>query len=381
MNTDYTYNLLRKDFADNKQIVLFVGAGINYSYGHEILWNDVMEHLFRNVLTSIASVNSFTPEETDILHKLFVQDDCRNITIDSSLKKYVSNDFPNIVKACIVKKYLGLRYIPIIQDFIYDRINYSYIKKSFERYYKLEKYRDRDVDNDVSTINGLFEVARLILLSPNIKAVVTYNYDNFLTKAVEIIQHNPEEYFDSSELNCFENRLNSIHNNKCSSSDKINLVDIFGDQYDKSLNSDVIPVYHVHGYIPPMREIQTIDSNSIVLSLDEFYDNIRNVYCWQTDTQMHFLSHYTCIFIGSSMSDMTIQRMLYNVQTHGNNDKIYCFLAKDNTKIESELKIYNALRRLKLNFLQSYGVSIIYNEYDYNKMYRNDIHNLVKTTI
>lgn len=42
MCTDYTYNLLKKDFEANKQIVLFVGAGINYSIGHQILWNDVM---------------------------------------------------------------------------------------------------------------------------------------------------------------------------------------------------------------------------------------------------------------------------------------------------------------------------------------------------
>ena len=57
MCTDYTYNLLKKDFEANKQIVLFVGAGINYSIGHQILWNDVMEYLFKNVLSSITSAN------------------------------------------------------------------------------------------------------------------------------------------------------------------------------------------------------------------------------------------------------------------------------------------------------------------------------------
>lgn len=117
MCTDYTYNLLKKDFEANKQIVLFVGAGINYSTGHQILWNDVMEYLFKNVLSSITFANGFTAEETRLLQKLFEQTDCPEIPTD--LKKYVSEEFPNIVKAYIVKKNLGLKYIPIIQDFIY----------------------------------------------------------------------------------------------------------------------------------------------------------------------------------------------------------------------------------------------------------------------
>lgn len=376
MCTDYTYNLLKKDFEANKQIVLFVGAGINYSTGHQILWNDVMEYLFKNVLSSITSANGFTAEETRLLQKLFEQTDCPEIPTD--LKKYVSEEFPNIVKAYIVKKNLGLKYIPIIQDFIYRKIDYNYIRDAFEKHHKLKGYRDTSANNQTNAINGLFEIARLILLSSNIKAVVTYNYDNFLTQAVKIIQDAPGQYFVPDELKCYENRLRSIYGG-LDGNGKLNLVDIFGDQYDKSINNDVIPIYHVHGYIPPMREIQTIDSNSIVLSLDEFYDNIRNVYCWQTDTQMHFLSHYTCIFIGSSMSDMTIQRMLYNVQSHGNNDKIYCFQADDKSS-KPELKFYNALRELKRNFLQSYGVSIIYNEEGYPKMYTEDIHNLLTIT-
>ena len=94
MNTDYTYNLLRKDFADNKQIVLFVGAGINYSSGHEILWNDVMEHLFSSALNQVASDKCLDIETMSTLKKMFHNGSPNLDTSTLSLMKYTNNEFP-----------------------------------------------------------------------------------------------------------------------------------------------------------------------------------------------------------------------------------------------------------------------------------------------
>ena len=46
MSSDYNYNLLKKDIKEGKQIVLFVGAGINFCPKYRMLWSDVIIHVF-----------------------------------------------------------------------------------------------------------------------------------------------------------------------------------------------------------------------------------------------------------------------------------------------------------------------------------------------
>lgn len=390
MSSDYNYRLLQKDIKEGKRIVLFLGAGINYCKDYPILWADVMEHLFKSVILNIASDNNLSQEERTLFKDLFGIDqndgskkkqnnDSKTLQASEKLLQYVYNEFPFTLQSYIVKKYLGNRYIPIIQGFIYGNIDGEYIKKQFENNHKIgNAIKDRETD-----VEGLFEVARLILLCDNIKAIVTYNYDNLLTQAINIIQDEPQLYFNEKELDIYYSRLSRLRFktktiDKSSSKlsvdidiNKLKVEDIYGDNYSKSLSGDIIPIYHVHGYIPSPREMQRIEDDSIVLSMDEYYNNLRNVYCWQTDTQMHFLSHYTCIFMGSSMSDITIQRMLYNVQQHGNNDRIYCFQAygpDPNDTNEIERKLRRILYNTKQNFFQSYGLTMITEE-KYSQMY------------
>lgn len=386
MSSDYNYRLLQKDIKEGKQIVLFLGAGINYCKDYPILWADVMEHLFKSVVLNIASENNLSNDELTLFKDLFGIDqtcetekkqnsDNKTLLPSDKLLQYVYNEFPFTLQSYIVKKHLGKRYIPIIQNFIYRNIDGEYIKQQFNKNHKTGK----GIKCPKSDVQGLFEIARLILLCDNIKAIVTYNYDNLLTQAINIIQNDPTLYFNKKELDVYYSRLSRLRFNnksidKCSRKlaiDKLIVEDIYGDNYSKSLNSDIIPIYHVHGYIPSPREIQRIEDDSIVLSMDEYYNNLRDVYCWQTDTQMHFLSHYTCIFMGSSMSDMTIQRMLYNVQQHGNNDRIYCFHAygpDPNDTNEIERKLRRILYNTKQNFFQSYGLTMITEE-KYSQMY------------
>lgn len=388
MSSDYNYRLLQKDIKEGKQIVLFLGAGINYCKDYPILWADVMEHLFKSVVLNIASENNLSNDELTLFKDLFGIDqtcetekkqnsDNKTLLPSDKLLQYVYNEFPFTLQSYIVKKHLGKRYIPIIQNFIYRNIDGEYIKQQFNKNHKTGK----GIKSPKSDVQGLFEIARLILLCDNIKAIVTYNYDNLLTQAINIIQNDPTLYFNKKELDVYYSRLSRLRFNnkaidKCSRKlaidiDKLIVEDIYGDNYSKSLNSDIIPIYHVHGYIPSPREIQRIEDDSIVLSMDEYYNNLRDVYCWQTDTQMHFLSHYTCIFMGSSMSDMTIQRMLYNVQQHGNNDRIYCFQAygpDPNDTNEIERKLRRILYNTKQNFFQSYGLTMITEE-KYSQMY------------
>lgn len=363
MSSDYNYNLLKKDIKEGKQIVLFVGAGINFCPKHRMLWSDIMRHLFKHALTSIACNKDINKDDLAQLKELFGIDNNALLdkeSIDSYLElyEYVQDEYPSVLQAYIVKRILGQRYISIIQEFLYKNCSTVLLREAFETNHSIKsKEKKKEIDYPC-----LFAIARLILLCPNIKAVVTYNYDNFLTQAIKILQESPGTYFNGKDKLLFNKRTNN---------GSLEVVDVYGDNYNSVIRSKTFPIYHVHGYIPSPTEIQNIDETSIVLSLDEFYDNVRNVYSWQTDTQMHLLSHYTCIFIGSSISDITIQRMLYYAQHYGNNENIYYFRAH---QIKQQLNehhkcIHKILDEIKNDFYNDYGLTTIYREDGYDKLY------------
>lgn len=363
MSSDYNYRLLQKDIKEGKQIVLFVGAGINFCQEHRMLWSDVMRHLFKHTLTSIACNKDINKDDLAQLKELFGIDNNAQLdkeSIDSYLKlyEYVQDEYPSVLQAYIVKKVLGQRYISIIQEFLYNNCNTLLLREAFDTNHSL-KPKEKKKEEDYPC---LFAIARLILLCPNIKAVVTYNYDNFLTQAIKILQESPGNYFKNEDKLLFNKRTNN---------GALEVVDVYGDNYNSVIKSKTFPIYHVHGYIPSTTEIQNIDETSIVLSLDEFYDNVRNVYSWQTDTQMHLLSHYTCVFIGSSISDITIQRMLYYAQHYGNNENIYYFRAHQiKTRLNERHKyIHKLLDEIKNDFYNDYGLTTIYVEEGYDHLY------------
>ena len=121
MSSDYNYRLLQKDIKEGKQIVLFLGAGINYCNDRKILWADVMKHLFKSVILGASSENDLTEKEMNLFLESFgILDnvDIKNEPhqINEELLQYIYNEFPFTLQTYIVKKYLGQRYIPIIRD-------------------------------------------------------------------------------------------------------------------------------------------------------------------------------------------------------------------------------------------------------------------------
>ena len=248
MLSDYNYNLLKKDIKEGKQIVLFLGAGINYCYKRKILWADVMKHLFKSVILGASSENDLTEKEMNLFLGSFgILDnvDIKNEPhqINEELLQYIYNEFPFTLQTYIVKKYLGQRYIPIIRDFIYGQIGDDYIKKKLEQYHKhTYEYPENFIYDD--DIYGLYEIARFILLCPNVKAIVTYNYDNLLTNTIKVIQSTPDKYFNKDEMIIYKKRqlqssklTTNTKKNKKPSNDvgRIIVEDIYGNNYSKSL--------------------------------------------------------------------------------------------------------------------------------------------------
>ncbi len=371
---EHNLKSLIKDFEKGNEVILFLGAGVDYAKGKKLQWADLLNELLDKVVPSISNDHHLSTELKNQLFSLFCSNKGDNLSND--LYRYVQSEFPNIILAYLIKNVLGSRYIYIIQDYMYGQCNRKILEKSFDKFHSIQrKSNNSKLESGVESVENdfycLFHIARLILLCPNIKAVVTYNYNNFLRESIDIIQNNPNYFLTANECEILNDRLNKMPDKK------LNVVDVYGDRHNKTLSVDTLPIYHPHGYIPSPDDVhQSIDETSIVLSLDEFCDNIRNVYSWQTDTQMHFLNHYTCIFLGSSISDITIQRMLYNAQQSGNRDKIYCLQAYN--KKESYDDIYKEIHKIKNEIHKSYGLTMISYDSSYEAMYKDISQQLLK---
>lgn len=356
---DSKYNLKEfvNDLNGKRKTVLFVGAGINMSKGVKITWNALMDFLFKNALNYLSIEKDIPASVKAILHNAWEEPKDVNANDLKDWYKthsYANTEFNHLIKASIVKKVLGNGYISSIQSYLYSKCNKKIIEEAFLHYRKGQEYNKKK-----APFYTLYNVAKMVMLLPNIEAVISYNYDNFLTEAINILYKNPDLYFDGAVLDMIKD---SHHNVK----------DVAGDLYDEKMKTDTIPVYHVHGFIPPPSMPLPEEESHIVLSMDEFYETSRNSYSWQTATLMHYLCHYTCIFSGLSFTDINLQRMIYYASKSGcRQNELYLLCASQKVDEDNDYaQAKQMLLGLKYSFLKDYGLTLIHDNDSYYNLYK-----------
>lgn len=148
--------------------------------------------------------------------------------------------------------------------------------------------RNRIVQNkDGATINQLGKRIG------EIDSVITYNYDDCL-----------ETQLDNDGVN-----YNSIT--------KGNRVD-----------PGAFPIYHVHGFIPNNGARGISD---VVLTESAYHNIYGESYHWSNIEQLHALGNTTCFFVGLSMSDPNLRRLIDQAADRDRNEAFhYAILYKDN---------------------------------------------------
>ncbi|MBR1835117.1 MAG: SIR2 family protein [Bacteroidales bacterium] len=335
---------LEKEFENGHSIVLFLGAGVNFgSHGEDFSWDALINHLLLYAVSHITHT-----DEEDVAKSLgssakkLMAGWGKNTTIEKTekeklqqLKKQIAIDsaFSRDMKTTIVKQRLGNAvYVRLIRDYLYRHVTRDRLKKSVGDYANPEKHTE---------FHSLNCIADLILRNRNIQAVVTQNFDQFLCDTLK----------EMSKIHYCDNVRNiepkPIH-----------------DWTEQSLFSyNNINIYHVHGYIPRYDEIQPPKGNKIVMSMDEFYEDTRNVYSWQIASQLHFLSQYTCIFCGLSLDDYTNQRLLHYVKNKHQGNLYYLTAAGETDG--STLTI----DRIKNEFHEKNGLTVLYDKQGYEHLY------------
>jgi hypothetical protein len=72
----------------------------------------------------------------------------------------------------------------------------------------------------------------------------------------------------------------------------------------------VCDIYHVHGLIPYEKYDQRKFTDSVIFNESDYYYLYNNPYCWPISKQLHDFKFNTCIFIGISLTDPDMKRLL-----------------------------------------------------------------------
>jgi len=180
-----------------------------------------------------------------------------------------------------------------------------------------------NVGNTSRLIDSIVNLSRPQRDTKPLESIITFNFDNLIEDALG---------------------QNSIANRS-----------IFSEAIRHADNE--LPVYHVHGFLPRAGNIPTTE---LVFSEDAYHSQFMDTFSWSNLIQLNKLTQNTCLFIGISLTDPNMRRLL-DVAWRKNPDKtISHFLIKErpNHRKDSELdRVARLLAEQDANLL---GLKVIW---------------------
>lgn len=251
-SSDNPIEKLRRAY-QNRKLVLVLGAGISREYGLPS-WDVLLQKL---LLRELYMNSKNSSDESHVLAKIFTELFDTSPLIAARYLKNQYNDNSNNVNA--------------------DKFNDTNITASFKFAVREIIYDEVRKNVDSATFSEIAKLCGQFPGGPALDSIITYNYDDILEMSL-------------SDLNLgTHRRYKPIYSSSIKHED------------------DEIPVYHVHGYLPRMSHLC---SDDIILSEDVYHQQYNDPINWSNFIQISKFSTNTCLFIGISLTDPNLRRLL-----------------------------------------------------------------------
>lgn len=213
-----------------------------------------------------------------------------------------------------------------------------YIRAAFsdEEYYKLVHsalYND-DINLETSLLNAIAKISTPQRGYSGIKSIITYNFDDLLERKF---------------------RLKDIQYN------------IISGEGDRQL-VDKLNINHVHGYLPSdFSEVP--DDPNLIFSEEDYHRVYRDSFSWSNLTQLSALRENTCLFIGCSLTDPNLRRLLDVAARNDETPRHYAFLRRKKvgnqnsgqTVNKDMMELYQKIdHNIQKAYYQKLGLNIIW---------------------
>lgn len=108
-------------------------------------------------------------------------------------------------------------------------------------------------------------------------------------------------------------------------------------------DNEEVGIYHVHGFLPKDKQIyKDLEKSLLVFSEEGYHKLFLEPYNWANMIQLNYLINNTCIFIGLSMTDPNLRRLLE-------------ISAQKSVDIEKRAKHYAILKRMEFKENENFG--------------------------
>lgn len=196
--------------------------------------------------------------------------------VDALNKTFYNNDEKRINE---IKHYVGSELF--VNGKVLKTSGFDTYKELHDEIY-LVKFSDDDKKSFNSNETSLFSIVEFLKEHPSTN-VITYNYDTnleYLLRKQKVIYNT---IFDD---NAFMSK-------------------------DKGVN-----IYHVHGLLPYDRNNESRYIDSLIFNESDYYYLYNNPYSWNISKQVHDFTFNCCLFIGISLTDPNMKRLLEVSSNH-----------------------------------------------------------------
>ncbi|SHO62788.1 SIR2 family protein [Algoriphagus zhangzhouensis] len=199
-------------------------------------------------------------------------------------------------------------------------------KNRFEKEVRKTLYDSFDKDAESPIMDEIVKLCAAPGNSPNLDGIITYNYDDVIETKIK--EKNMDIPFQS----------------------------VYGQAVDP--DNRALAIYHVHGFLPQEGTINEL--NNITLGEYVYHEQYSNIYSWNNIVQINKFRDKTCLFIGTSLSDPNIRRLLDIANSQKKGRKFHYIIKKKSPRVwvQERLKqilddnpqIFNEKVKAKLDF-------------------------------
>lgn len=212
-----------------------------------------------------------------------------------------------------------------------------FLRNGFENDFE-ELIREILYKNSVDSSDLLEEIGQLCI--PNrgklgIRAIINYNFDDLVEKNLK--------------------RL------------RVKYHSIYGEGMIP--DSDELGIYHVHGFLPQEKEnYENLTKSLLVFSEEGYHKLMLEPYNWANISQLNYMVNNTCLFIGLSMTDPNMRRLLeIAAQKSAENDGdcqhyviMRRFRIKEAEQVDSIKSFERVNETLQESFFKELGINVIW---------------------